>query len=169
MSEATIEEPKMCTTSGRPVDEVRADQTEKTGQHKDYVVLCPDERAKGFIRPYRDKYRHVGRTTDHWTAIDRMLTDEEKREHSNRDYVAVMTQMVGDKKAGTYVTQKELDAWIAGERVGGCGVETQMGQALSETYARDPKFYGATFCVRCNRHLPVGEFAWSQDGETVGS
>jgi hypothetical protein len=121
------EEPKTCTTSGRPVDVVRAEQTETTGQHKDYIVLCPDERAKGFVRPYRDKYLHVGRTTSHWKEIDRMLTDEEKREYSNKDYVAVMTQMVGDVKAGTYVTQRELDAWKAGERVGGCGVETKMG------------------------------------------
>ncbi len=100
----------MCTTSGRPVDEVRADQTEKVGQYKDYIVLCPDERAKGFIRPVRNKYIHKT-----------------------------------------------------------CGVETRMGDALSETYARDPKFYGSTFCVSCNKHLPVGEFTWSQNGEVVGS
>jgi hypothetical protein len=103
-------EPKMCTTSGRPVGVVRAEQTEQVGQHKDYIVLCPDERAKGFVRPFRNKYVH--RT---------------------------------------------------------CGVETRMGEALSETYARDPEFYGATFCVGCNRHLPVGEFVWSSDGEVVGS
>jgi hypothetical protein len=30
-----------------------------------------------------------------------------------------------------------------------CGAETTMGSALSETYARDPKFYGGTFCCRC--------------------
>lgn len=44
-----------------------------------------------------------------------------------------------------------------------------MGQALSETYARDPKFYGATFCVGCNKHLPVDEFIWDGTNETVGS
>lgn len=104
------EEPKMCTTNGLPVDEVRAGQTEATGQHKGYIVLCPDERAKGFIRPLRNKYIHKT-----------------------------------------------------------CGVETRMGDALSETYARDPKFYGATFCVGCNKHLPVAEFTWSADGEVVGS
>lgn len=54
------EQPKMCTTSGEPVDKVRAEQTEATGQHKGYIVLCPDERAKGFVRPYRDTYIHVG-------------------------------------------------------------------------------------------------------------
>jgi hypothetical protein len=54
-------------------------------------------------------------------------------------------------------------------RKDGCGVETKMGDSISETYARDPTFYGATFCVGCNKHLPVGEFVWSQDGEVVGS
>lgn len=50
-----------------------------------------------------------------------------------------------------------------------CGAETRMGLALCETYARDPKFYGATFCVKCNTHLPVGEFRWAADNEVVGS
>lgn len=50
-----------------------------------------------------------------------------------------------------------------------CGGETVMGQALSATYARDPKFYGATYCVHCKMHRPVSEFTWSEDGELVGS
>jgi hypothetical protein len=104
------DEQKMCTTSGEPVEKVRAEQTEEAGQHKAYVVLCAEERAKGFVRPYRDSYKH--RT---------------------------------------------------------CGSVTTMGRALSETYARDPSFYGATFCVRCNRHLPVAEFAWTADDQQVGS
>ena len=55
------DEPKLCTTNGKPVAEVRASQTNETGQHDGYIVLCPDERAKGFVRPYRDSYKHVGR------------------------------------------------------------------------------------------------------------
>jgi len=50
-----------------------------------------------------------------------------------------------------------------------CGVETTMGNALCETYARNPKFYGATYCAGCERHLPVGEFKWKEDGEILGS
>lgn len=50
-----------------------------------------------------------------------------------------------------------------------CGAATTMGTALSETYARDPKFYGATFCTGCNKHLPVDEFLWDGTNETVGS
>lgn len=35
--------------------------TEKrsNGQQKDYVVLSESERAKGFVRPYRDAYKHL--------------------------------------------------------------------------------------------------------------
>jgi hypothetical protein len=40
---------------------------------------------------------------------------------------------------------------------------------LAQTYARNPKFYGATYCVGCQKHLPVGEFVWDSDGEVVGS
>lgn len=50
-----------------------------------------------------------------------------------------------------------------------CGTVTTMGEALSETYARDPKFYGATYCVACSMHRPVGEFVWVDDGLVVGS
>ena len=45
-----------------------------------------------------------------------------------------------------------------------CGDQTTMGYALAETYARDPGFYGATFCVTCKAHFPVGpdgEFVWA--------
>lgn len=101
---------QICTTSGEAPSKVRAEQTEETGQHKSYIVLCEEERKKGFVRPYRDSYKHVV-----------------------------------------------------------CGCVTTMGRSLSETYARDPSFYGATFCVACNRHLPVSEFIWTADGQRVGS
>lgn len=50
-----------------------------------------------------------------------------------------------------------------------CGAITTMGLALCETYARQPNFYGATFCSHCGLHAPVGEFRWDADGEVVGS
>jgi hypothetical protein len=50
-----------------------------------------------------------------------------------------------------------------------CGTETRMGLALCETYARDPHFYGATYCVGCQKHLAVNEFRWVEDGAVVGS
>lgn len=53
--------------------------------------------------------------------------------------------------------------------IGGCGALTTMGLALCETYARDPGFYGVTYCVGCSMHRPVAEFRWDEDGEVVGS
>ena len=50
-----------------------------------------------------------------------------------------------------------------------CGVETTMGLSLAETYARDPKFYSGTFCIKCKSHFPVSEFVWSSTGDIVGS
>ena len=50
-----------------------------------------------------------------------------------------------------------------------CGVVTTMGLALAETYARNPKFYGATYCCGCGIHLPVNEFVWDGTNEKVGS
>lgn len=44
-----------------------------------------------------------------------------------------------------------------------CGGVTTMAIELCETYARDPSFYGATYCARCRMHRPVGpegEFTW---------
>lgn len=53
------------------------------------------------------------------------------------------------------------------------GPRTTMGLALSETYARDPHFYGATYCVHCSMHKPVGEageFIWDDGtGQKVGT
>lgn len=87
--------------------------TEPVPQHEAYLVLSDGERAKGFVRPLRQAYKHVGGRA--------------------------------------------------------CGTVTRMGLALCETYARNPKFYGATYCVGCRMHLPVGEFVWDEDGAVVGS
>lgn len=55
------------------------------------------------------------------------------------------------------------------EEYGGCGMATTMGQAIAETYARTPSFYGSTYCVGCRMHLPVGDFVWDGTMEKVGS
>lgn len=85
-------------------------------QHDVYLVLGEAERAKGFVRPYVERYVHSA----------------------------------------------DLD---------GCGAVTKMGAALSETYARQPHFYGATYCVGCQKHRPVGhdsEFYWCDpDGQPL--
>lgn len=86
-----------------------------------YLVLSEEERAKGFVRPVRQSYIHVG-TPDGSTR--------------------------------------------------GCGTVTRMGSALAETYARQPSFYGATYCAGCHMHRPVGpngEFLWDGTDERVGT
>lgn len=50
-----------------------------------------------------------------------------------------------------------------------CSTETTMNEAIAETYARDPKFYGYTYCITCMCHRPVGEFVWTGTNEVVGS
>jgi hypothetical protein len=50
-----------------------------------------------------------------------------------------------------------------------CGSTTTMSQALAESWARDVHFYGATYCVACQRHLAVAEFVWDGDGSRLGS
>lgn len=75
-----------------------------------YLVLSEEERAKGFVRPVRQSYRHTR-----------------------------------------------------------CDAVTTMSQALAETYAREPGFYGATYCTSCHRHAPVSEFRWDGTDEVVGS
>ena len=79
-------------------------------QHEVYLVLSEEERAKGFVRPVRNAYRHLA-----------------------------------------------------------CGTITTMGPALAETYARDPKFYGSTYCMCCKMHKAVDEFVWTGTEEKVGS
>lgn len=53
-----------------------------------------------------------------------------------------------------------------------CGSVTSMPQAIAETYARDPYYYGSTFCCGCGDYFPVGEagdFAWDGTSEKVGT
>lgn len=96
-------------TDGSPVPEDGSHtKLRPDGQQVGYVVLTPEERAKGFIQPVRNKYVHKT-----------------------------------------------------------CGVLTRMGQSLSETYARDPWFYGGTFCVGCGTHFPLHEFTWDGTDESL--
>jgi hypothetical protein len=133
--------------------------SEPVPQQEVYLVLSEEERKKGFVRPYRNRYVHVGKQPKY---VLRDLTEEEKQRYPSEDYVKF--EMYPESMAprtGRYWTQKQLDNR-------GCGVETTMGRELSETYARNPRFYGSTYCVGCQMHRPVSEFIWS-DGEVVGS
>jgi hypothetical protein len=53
-----------------------------------------------------------------------------------------------------------------------CGTTTTMGNAIAETYARDPTFYTGTYCASCRGHFPVGEhgqFVWAGTHIKVGT
>lgn len=110
-----MKEEKTCLTDGSPVTENHKEIDPATGMQKGYVVLTPEEREKGYVRPVRHSYQHL----------------------------------------------------ISNDR--GCGSITVISNAIAETYARDPQFYGGTFCCHCKDHFPVGEFVWSGTNEKVGS
>ena len=48
-----------------------------------------------------------------------------------------------------------------------CGTTTTMNKTISATYARDPWFYGSTYCCGCSMHRPLSEFTWLPDGESM--
>lgn len=53
-----------------------------------------------------------------------------------------------------------------------CQSVTKMPTAIAETYAREPHYYGRTFCVACGDYFPVGEdgeFIWDGTTEKVGT
>jgi hypothetical protein len=69
-----------------------------------------------------------------------------------------------DKGVGEFVRPVRT-SYIHDPRYGGCGAVTTMNVTIAETYARQPNFYGATYCVGCMKHRPVGvdgEFVWSK-------
>lgn len=130
-----------------------------------YLVLSDEERAKGFVRPVRLSYIHVGPPGPRFPL--RELTDEEA--DGDNAYVRYEEYPESERpKLRRGWTQAQIDA------IGkGCGAVTTMGLAIAETYAREPHFYGATFCVACSMHRPVGkdgEFIWDDgSGQRVGT
>lgn len=162
MSKCTVsgEFPENDLTAPTPTDRTRAD-----GQKVDHWILCENERAKGFIRPVRKSYIHAGIAGPKYEIRD--LTDEEKARYDNEfDYYEEYPK--GGTAIGRFWTKKEI------ESVGkGCGTVTHMPLSIAETYARQPGFYGSTFCCGCNQYLPVGregEFIWDDgSNERVGT
>lgn len=132
-----------------------------------YLVLSRAERAKGFVRPLRRSYTHRGPVGPKYPL--RELTPDERARWSYdgpayegakfEDYTEAEAPLVGR-------------VWTAADLAAvdnGCQSSTRMGLELCETYARDPNFYGATYCCGCRKHLPVAEFTWDEDGSRVGS
>ena len=159
---------KSVTTDGRPpapgFENASAPQPiGSNGQHGAYWVLSEEERSKGFVRPVRHAYRHVGLAAPQYPLRD--LTAEEAERYEPYGYVKFEEYPESESSlVGIYWTQKRLDLIS-----GGCGTVTTMGPALCETYARDPSYYGSTFCCACGAHFPVGEFRWTADDSVVGT
>lgn len=170
-SPVAMELPARATVSGRapanPAEASVPDSARRAdGQHVDHWVLPEEERAKGFVRPVRDAYVHVGTRGPSHPLRD--LTAEERQRYQHFDYVKFEPYPESALPVtGRYWTQADLD------KVGkGCGTRTTMPRAIAETYARDPNYYGRTFCCGCGKYLPVGEdgeFIWSGSDERVGS
>lgn len=161
-----------CTAHGKHVDATTAPEGAPTtdklpdGQLADHYVLCESERAKGFVEPVRDAYLHVGTPGPTYPLRD--LTNEE-RERYGADVVKYEPYPESERPAlGRIWTQADLD------KVGkGCGCRTTMPQSIAETYAREPGYYGSTFCCGCGAYFPVGargEFVWDDGGnQRVGT
>jgi hypothetical protein len=69
------------------------------------------------------------------------------------------------EQAPAYLVDQGAGAFVRPVRTayvhtGGCGALTTMNIGIAETYARDPKFYGSTYCVGCRMHRVVDEFDW---------
>ena len=154
-----MNEPNIQLTDGSPVTPDHREINPATGMQKGYVVLSPEERAKGFLRPVRQSYQHVGERPKYPV---RELLPSERAEYEEEGYIAYEQYPESELPAcGRYWTDKQLKS--------GCGTVTRMNQALAETYARDPKFYGGTFCAGCRVHFPVSQFIWEGTDQVVGS
>lgn len=161
-----------CTNSGNaPVNPddapVPNSATRPDGQHVDHWVLCETERAKGFVRPVRNSYVHVGPPGPKFPLID--LTDEQTRLFGEEDYVKFEPYPLGHhgSATGRFWKQEQLNKIDKG-----CGCKTSMPNAIAETYARSPGYYGTTFCCGCGDYLKVGkdgEFVWDGTDERVGT
>lgn len=158
-----------CTVSGRPAvnpadASVPNPERRPDGQHVDHWVLCPEERAKGYVRPLRRTYTHVGIRPKHPL---RDLTPEEQVRFAGAGYVKYEEY---PKDAGPTAALGRL--WTAKQLASGCGSNTTMPEACAETYARQPGYYGSTFCCGCGDYFQVGakgEFVWDGTDERVGT
>lgn len=137
------------------------------GQHDTYLVLSDADRAQGFVRPLRFSYVHVAVAGP--THPLRDLTAGELERFAGYAYVKYEDYQAPEDEpvSGRFWTAEQLAAARP------CGAVTTMGRAIAETYARDPRFYGATYCMRCDMHRPVGvdgEFVWDDgSGQKVGT
>jgi hypothetical protein len=134
-------------------------------QNEVYLVLSEEEIDKGYVRPVRCTYIHVGIPGPKYPLRD--LSDEQKDAYRDSGYIKYEAYPEEMRPSlGRFWTQKQLD------NVGkGCKTVTTVSLSIAKTYARNPHFYGATYCAGCRMHRSVGkdgEFVW-EDGTRVGT
>lgn len=161
-----VDDPKVSSTDGVTPgyeDGSAPGPIRENGQHTSYWILSAEERAKGFVRPVRKSYRHVGSGGPKYQT--RPLTAEEHTRYDQYRYVSFepYPEGTGSAVVGRYWTQEQLD------QANGCGTVTTMALQIAETYARNPNFYSATFCCGCGTHPRVDEFVWEGTDERLGS
>lgn len=150
----------MNTTDPKDPRLTHGSDTTPVPQAEAYLVLSEEERAKGYVRKVRRSYTHVGLKPKYPL---RDLTEEERQRYPESGYVKFEEYPESESPvSGMFWTQRDLDTK-------GCGTVTTMGLAIAETYARDPKFYGSTYCVHCQMHRALNEFLWEGTTEVVGS
>lgn len=149
-------------TDGSPVpaDRSHTEIDPKTGMQKGYIVLSPEERAKGFMKPVRRSYIHESRS-----VCGKMQPKNDKRIGGSRHMCGRAYPHEGECGQWKLVSQPEHARAERAHRTS-CGVMTTMGLGLAETYARNPHFYSGTFCVGCHAHFPLNQFYW-EDGEPM--
>lgn len=137
-------------------------------QNEVYLVLSEEEISKGFVRPVRTTYVHVGKKIDLEGGTIRPLTEEEEKRYAKYNYAAFIKYPKSRSPiVGKFLSKEDMDC--IDKYVGGCGGTTKMNRTIAETYARDPSFYGLTYCITCQKHLNVDEFVWLGTDEKVGS
>lgn len=147
----TTDGSKPTSDGSTPTEEYLAD-----GQAKAHWILTKEERAKGFIRPVRTTYKHVGVRPTHKVYE---LSDEDKAKFAQEGYTHYEDMHNDDSTniVGRYWSTEKLNS--------GCGGITHMPLSIAETYAREPRFYGQTFCTRCRGYHDVEEFVWVDGGQ----
>lgn len=69
----------------------------------------------------------------------------------------------------TYVHSRNIDHPNGRGTLSACGTATTMSTAIAETYARQPSFYGSTYCAGCHMHIALEAFTWDGTNDLVGS
>ena len=105
------------------------------GQHERHPGLPADEIAKGFVRPLRQSYKHVGRAVCGKPApgnkLGGMVTVCMDKPSHEGECWGISRPMV----------QPEAAAVERSQKLGGCGTVTRMPHHCAETYARQPSYY----------------------------